>query len=117
MKEYEIMADCYSEKADIHVDFCIGFDSEDDAFALPEPYWIFEGARDTIYENSGEFETSIEKVERLLAANKTMSTRHALENVFGHFSITYKVDDIIKELSYDIDIDDLMYIALEDLFF
>ena len=80
----------------------------------PGTDWIIEGMGDAFNENYYEFEPGIERARKLVCMNPQMSSRDALFEVFGNFTICYEVDGIEKNWNYDINLEDLMYSFLED---
>lgn len=79
----------------------------------PGTDWIIDGMSDSFCENYDEFEPGIERARKLVCMNPQMSSREALFEVFGNFTISYEVDGIEKNLNFDIDVNDIMYLILE----
>lgn len=111
-REIEIMAYCSSEKESASIGFGVSYTLKDHPDG-PGMDWIGEGFADSFWENYYEFEPGIERAKQLMQMNPEMSFREALFKVFGKFSVTYEVDGVEKNLSYNVDADGIMYSMLE----
>ena len=111
-REVEICIILSSEKESVSLCWGVSYDPEDDPDG-PGDNWLFDGTPgESFWENYSDFEPGIAKAKHLIKLDPSLSFRQALFEVFGHFSVTYKVDGNEAELDYNIDGDDVMYSIL-----
>lgn len=114
MNEIEISAYCYSEKEDVGIGFGVHLDAKESLDELGTD-WIDEGISDSFWENAFEFDSGIEKAQKLNDENPNLTYRQALYSIFGDFTITYKIDEKEVALKLDIDANQAMYDLLMEL--
>ena len=84
---WDIYVTCYSDKADVSIDFGI---SDIEGMSLDDlgTDWIFNGLGDSFWENAYQFEDGVSQAYALCYEGKEIDD--ALYEVFGHFSIEFK---------------------------
>ncbi len=111
-REIEIWICLSSEKESVSLSWGVSYNPEEDPDG-PGTDWLFDGTDgESFWENYSDFEPGIEKAKQLIELNPSLSFRQALFEVFGHFSVSYEVDGVEKDLGYNIDADEVMYSLL-----
>ena len=114
-KEIEIGVECYSEKANISIWCGIYTESVDGHIRITDLRTIYEGLAESFWENYQEFEYGVAEAESLQENNASLTYRQALATVFGHFALSFKMDEKAIDIGIDSNADDLMYSLLENI--
>lgn len=115
MKEREISAYCYSEKADVGIGFGMAFDADEDSIETIGVDWINIGMSESFWENAFEFDAGIEKARILIEENPSLPYRQALYAIFGDFHLSYEIDGKEIDFRCEIDATQAMYDLLVEL--
>ena len=115
MNDVEISACCYSEKEDVSIGFGIVFDADKESVERLDNDWLWVGISESFWENCEEFEHGIDNAKKLLEVNSDLTYRQALYRVFGDFNISYEVEGKEFDLSFKIDVNEIMYGMLENV--
>jgi hypothetical protein len=113
MNDIEIIAYCYSEKADVSIGFGLIIKSADELKDLLDTNWIDEGLVDSFWENHYAFEPGLAEAEAICNRNHDIAFRDALFSIFGYFSMRYEVNGEKTALSFEFNANDMMYALLE----
>ena len=111
--EFEIIAYCYSEKADVSVSCGSTVDSTNGTIDISDAEWIYVGMSEAFWENHCEFEPGIAKAEATRIHDPSLTYNQALWSVFGSFILAYEINGEKIALDFECDINELMYSLLE----
>ena len=113
--EIEVEVECYSEKADVSIWCGVYAESVGDKNLSVDPESLFLTLAESFWENYREFEEGVAEAECLKENNPNLTYQQALESVFGHFVLSFKVDDHELNLDVDANADEFMYSLLSEL--
>jgi hypothetical protein len=113
--EIEVWVSCHSEKTDASIWCGVYVESNNGIVNLTDTDMIYLGLAESFWENYREFEDGVAQANVFQENNPTLTYQQALFEVFGHFTLSFKVDNNEIKLDIDSNADELMYSLLENL--